>query len=154
MGIISALLAIALASSPTADEIAEVKKETEEAARIYADCAGFWDYMSSTQAKAGHPAAAEQLRNLGNGAQTAALWLHAQTHVVAGGKPVRYGTWLPLIAPRREAAALRASAMEEASDAEWLRSEGEKCTAMLEGQQQAIDAIRADTVQRSIDDQN
>lgn len=44
--------------------------------------------------------------------------------------------------------------MDESADADWLRSEGEKCTGLLEGQQQAIDAIRADTVQQSIDEQN
>jgi len=143
-----------MASEPSQQQVAEAVSEAKEAASRYADCAGFWDYMASTEAAAGRPSAAEQLRNIGNGAQTAALWLHAQAHVLEGGSPVRYGTWLPIITPRREAAALRASALAERADANWMRKEGERCQAMLQGQQQAIDAIRADTVQRSIDAQN
>jgi hypothetical protein len=136
---------------PASEEIAAAVAEATEAANSYADCAGWWDFMSAIEGAAERPASAEQLRNVANGAQTAALWLHAQAYALTAKKPARYGTWLPLVAPRRAAASTRAAAMVEQGDVEFMRAEGKRCQAMLEGQQHAIDEIRKDSVQSELD---
>lgn len=154
MTLTALLLTALLAAAPTDSEISEIASAAKESAEGYADCAGFWDYMASTEVAAGRPKTGEQLRNLGNGAQTTALWLYANAHTLTGGKPVRYGTWLPLVSPRREAAMLRASAAGERSEQSWIKEEGERCLALIDGQKNAIDSMRADSVQQAIDEQN
>lgn len=139
------------ASGVVQEEIAATTAEAVEAADIYADCAGWWDFMASHERASGRPASAEQFKNMGNGAQTAALWLHGQAYSLTATKPARYGTWLPMVAPRREGAAIRAAAMVEHGKTDFVRSELQRCEALLEGQQQAIDSIRKDNVQRELD---
>lgn len=132
-------------------EIAVAAAEAVESARIYANCAGWWDFLSTHERDAGRPASAEQFKNLGNGAQTAALWLHGQAYALTATKPTRYKTWLPLVAPLREGAAIRAAAMAEHGKIDLVRSELERCETLLESQQRAIDSIRNDTVQQELD---
>lgn len=157
MDLLGLLVVVGQAASPAAptevtqEEIAAFTAEAAEAANSYADCAGFWDFMSSTERTAGRPASAEQFKNMGNGAQTAALWLHGQAYSFTATKPARYGDWLPMVAPRREGAAIRAAAMVEHGKTDFLRSEARRCEALLEGQQHAIDDIRKDSVQRKLD---
>ncbi|HDS1038165.1 TPA: hypothetical protein QDZ42_001362 [Stenotrophomonas maltophilia] len=157
MDLLGLLLMVGQAASPAApadvtqEDIAAITAEAAEVANIYADCAGFWDFMSSTERTAGRPASAEQLKNMGNGAQTAALWLHGQAYSFTATKPARYGDWLPMVAPRREGAAIKIAAMAEHGKTELIRSEARRCEALLEGQQRAIDDIRKDSVQRQLD---
>ena len=125
--------------------------EATEVANSYADCAGWWDFMSAMENAAGRSSSAEQFKNMGNGAQTAALWLHAQAYALTAKKPARYGAWLPIVAPRRAAAFTRAGALVEHSDIGFVRTEGERCQALLEGQQHALDEIRRDAVQSELD---
>ena len=157
MDLLGLLLMVGQAASTAApadvtqEEIAAVTAEAAEVANSYADCAGFWDFMSSTERAAGRPASAEQFKNMGNGAQTAALWLHGQAYSFTATRPARYGAWLPMVAPRREGAAIRVAAMVEHGNTEFIRSEARRCEALLEGQQRAIDDIRKDSVQRQLD---
>lgn len=138
-------------SGVTQEEIAVAAAEAAESANIFANCAGWWDFMATHERAAGRPASAEQFKNLGNGAQTAALWLHGQAYALTATKPARYGTWLPMVAPLREGAAIRAAAMAEHGKIDLVRSELQRCEALLESQQQAIDSIRKDSVQRELD---
>lgn len=135
----------------TQEEIAVAAAEAAESANIFANCAGWWDFMATHEREAGRPASAEQFKNLGNGAQTAALWLHGQAYALTATKPARYKTWLPMVAPLREGAAIRAAAMAEHGKIDLVRSELQRCEALLESQQQAIDSIRKDIVQRELD---
>lgn len=137
--------------APASEEVTAAIAEATEAADTFADCAGWWDFMSTWEMKAGRSASAEQFRNMGNGAQAAALWLHAQAYALTATKPARYSAWLPMVAPRRSAAATRAAAMAEHGDIDFARAEGERCRAMLGAQQHAIDDIRRDAVQRELD---
>ncbi|MDH1242823.1 hypothetical protein [Stenotrophomonas sp. GD03948] len=133
------------------EEIAVAAAEAAESANIFANCAGWWDFMATHERSAGRPASAEQFKNLGNGAQTAALWLHGQAYALTATKPARYRAWLPMVAPLREGAAIRAAAMAEHGKIDLVRSELQRCEALLESKQQAIDSIRKDSVQRELD---
>lgn len=139
------------ASTPLRRLPPELPAEAAESANIFANCAGWWDFMATHERSAGRPASAEQFKNLGNGAQTAALWLHGQAYALTATKPARYGAWLPMVAPLREGAAIRAAAMAEHGKIDLVRSELQRCEALLESQQQAIDSIRKDSVQRELD---
>lgn len=151
MSLMLLLLLAATDISSLSKEDRDTIANARESANTYADCAGWWDFMSQWQAEKNNPASAEQLRNLGNGAQTAALWIYGQAHSLESTKRVTYGTWLPVVQPRREGALLRLKALSEQDDVEAIKETGRVCTALLEGQQKAIDAIRADTVQQAID---
>lgn len=157
MNLLGLLLMLGQDAAPptTADvsqkEIAVAAAEAVESARIYANCAGWWDFLATHERDAGRPASAEQFKNLGNGAQTAALWLHGQAYALTATKPARYKTWLPLVAPLREGAAIRAAAMAEHGKIDLVRSELQRCETLLESQQRAIDSIRNDTVQQELD---
>lgn len=135
----------------TQKEIAVAAAEAVESAKYYANCAGWWDFLATHEREAGRPASAEQFKNLGNGAQTAALWLHGQAYSLTATKPARYKAWLPLVAPLREGAAIRAAAMAEHGKIDLVLSELQRCEALLESQQRAIDSIRNDNVQRELD---
>lgn len=135
----------------TQEEIAVVAAEAVESAKYYANCAGWWDFLATHEREAGRPASAEQFKNLGDGAQAAALWLNGQAYSLTATEPARYKTWLPLVAPLREGAAIRAAAMAEHGKIDVVRSELQRCEALLESQQRAIDSIRNDNVQRELD---
>ncbi|HDS1100497.1 TPA: hypothetical protein ACOEPF_000397 [Stenotrophomonas maltophilia] len=144
------IAALALPPLSVADQ--QTVQDGKTRANEFADCAGLWDYLAQLEHQAGNPASAEQLSNMGNGAQTAALWLHANIHAVEGGKAARYKAWLPMVAPRREAMKLRLMSAAERGDYDYVNTQGMQCKSLLDVQQQAIDSIRADMVKAQIGD--
>lgn len=151
MALTTLLFAAALASGPVVtDEDRATIEQATRTADTFAYCAGVWDFFAAAEAAGDRPASAEQFRNMGNGAQTAALWTHAKAHLASGGKPARYGAWLPLVTPKRQAANLQLHAALEHGDVERAKREGETCRGMLESQQMAIDYLRQDQVDLEI----
>lgn len=143
-------LLAALALPPLNAEEQQTLKNGAARADAFADCAGVWDYFSLLAREDGKPASAEHLKNLGNGAQTAALWLHANINTVNGGPRAPYGAWLPMVKPRREATTLRLLSAAELGDQQTAPAMVKECQAMLDSQEYAIDKIRKDSVEQQI----
>jgi len=131
-----------------ADEIGDVT----EVVNFYGNCAGVWDFHADLQAAEGKPASAEQLRNMGNGAQTAALWLLANKHSLDTGKATTYGSWDDLVRPRRENGKLRMHALAEQQDFETIKAESQACLDAAEAQEKVLQMMREDRVRQAQND--
>jgi len=143
-------LAVLAAAPPVSDDDRATIAHATRTADEFAYCAGVWDFFSDAESAGDRPASAKQFHNMANGAQTAALWTHAKAHLASGGKPARYGAWLPLVTPKREAASLQLHSALEHGDVERARREGEKCREMLEAQQLTLDFLRQDQVELEV----
>lgn len=144
------LMALLAAAPPVSDDDQATIAQATRTADEFAYCAGVWDFFASAEAAGDRPASSEQFRNMANGAQTAALWTHAKAHLASGGKPARYGAWLPLVTPRRVAANLQLHAALEHGDIDRTKREGEACIKLVEAQQKAIDYLRQDQVELEV----
>ncbi|WP_286075661.1 hypothetical protein [Stenotrophomonas sp. 59] len=114
----------------------------EDAAMHMATCAGYWDFLSDTAKAAGKPAVAEQLHNMGNGAETAALYFLSSQHLLAGGKPRTYGSWKTMTDPKRESGKLRMMGLAEMNDQETIELEGNLCLESAKVQEQILQNMR------------
>ncbi len=121
-------------------------KEAEKLAMGMAKCAGLWDWLASGLEAEGKPASAQQMHNIGNGAETAAMWILANHHLITSGKRTTYGSWSPLTAPKREAAVTWLNSMAEIGDLERINEESATCQSLLEAQESVIQMMRRDQV--------
>lgn len=136
-------IALILMAAPQADHTQAAKDEGwEEAAMHMATCAGYWDFLSDTAKAAGKPAVAEQLHNMGNGAETAALYFLSSQHLLAGGKPRTYGSWKTMTDPKRESGKLRMMGLAEMNDQETIELEGNLCLESAKVQEQILQSMR------------
>lgn len=145
--VIAAFLLLALPSR-AADKQADDLDATA-AVNFFGNCAGVWDFAAEAMAADGKHATAEQFRNTGNGAQTAALWMLAITESAKTGRATRYGSWLPLVEPRRDSGKLRMHALTEQGRQEEVTAELEACLAALEDQEGILQQMRADRVREA-----
>lgn len=128
---------------------AEDLGDVTEAVNFFGNCAGVWDFMSDAMVADGKPAAAEQMRNTGNGAQTAALWILASKHNLDTGNATTYGSWMDLVRPRRENGRLRMHALVEIEDLSTIEAEAGACFDALGDQENILQLMRQDRVRQA-----
>lgn len=140
------IVVIALASSD--QPLGMPAKEVERIALSYGTCAGIWDAMSELETARGNPHSAEQFHNIGNGAETTALWLLSVQHNESSKDDMRpMSHFLPLVAPRRESGRTYLLSIVERQDTETLKKEVGYCTELLTFQDETINSIRRQSVE-------
>lgn len=136
-------LALLLMADSQVEGASPTKEEGwEEAAMHMATCAGYWDFLSDTARAAGKPATAEQMHNMGNGAETAALYFLSSQHLLSGGEPRTYGSWKTMTQPRRESGKLRIQSLAEMDDAAAIETEGNLCLESAKVQEEILQSMR------------
>lgn len=143
------LLAALASQAVTAKEDIPDSASTEATANFFANCAGVWDFNAEIMGGSGKESVAEQLKNLGNGAQTTALWLLASQHALDTGEATRYGSWGDLVLPKRENAIIRMRALAEMEDYEQIKIESEVCSKALENQEEILQLMRKDRIRET-----
>lgn len=141
--LLSVLLALGTAQLANAGEQMD---KVQLAANTFANCAGLWDFHADLMESEGKPATAQQMHNMGNGAETAAMWLYASAHSLDGGGATRYGSWKDLVHPKREANKLRLQALVENEEFQVIQAEAATCLEMAEEQESILQLMRADRV--------
>lgn len=141
--LLSLLLALCAAQPAIAGEQMD---KVQLAANTFANCAGLWDFHAELMESEGKPATAQQMHNMGNGAETAALWLYASAHSLDGGEATRYGSWKDLVHPKREANKLRLQALVENEEYQVIQDEAATCLEMAEEQENILQLMRTDRV--------
>lgn len=132
----------ALADAPVSPE------DARQIAMALANCAGVWDAMSEAAASDNKPASAEQFHNIGNGAETAAMWVLASHLAITEKKATTYGSWSELTRPKRESAKTMILALAEQKAEEGITEEAERCNAMLPEQENILQMMRLDRVRK------
>lgn len=132
---------LALAENESSEKI-----DVTETANFFANCAGVWDFNADVMEADGKPATAERLHNMGNGAQTAALWLLASQHALNAGKATKYGSWLDMVTPKREDARLRLRGLAEMSEFKQIETESNACLGAAAEQEGILTMMREDRV--------
>lgn len=123
-------------------------EEVEKIALSYGTCAGVWDAMSELETARGNPHSAEQFHNVGNGAETTALWLLSVQHNESTtGTKRAMSYYRPLVAPRRESGRTYLLSIVEREDAEALQKEVGYCTELLNFQDETINSIRKQSLE-------
>lgn len=128
------------------------RKDAQDMAKTYADCAGIWDWHSELNKSDGRNAVAEQLRNTGNGAEFAAMWILASHHGIEMKEVTRYGTWKEMTRPIRESGALRMKGLAELDDQEGIKAAFDLCVALVDGQERVLTEARRDRALESVRD--
>jgi len=123
--------------------------DVTQAVNFFGNCAGVWDFLSDVAQSEGKSATAEQLHNMGNGAQTAALWLLANKHSIDTGKATTYGSWMDLVQPRRESGRLRMHALTEQSSFDTVSAESNACLEAASEQESILQMMRNDRVRQA-----
>ena len=142
----AAFLIVASMGMATADPADDL--DVTAAANFFGNCAGVWDLAAEAMDADGKHATAEQFRNTGNGAQTAALWALAISENLKTGRATRYGSWLPLVQPKRENGRLRMHALLEQGMHDEISAEADACLAALSDQEGILQQMRADRVRQ------
>lgn len=129
-------------------------EEAESSAMTLASCAGVWDAMSFAMKQASKPASAEQFQNIGNGAETAAMWVLASHHALTAGKATTYGSWAELTRPKREAGKNMILALAENGADSDVELETEKCQMLIPTQEEILQNMRKDRIRQQQDASN
>ena len=138
----------ALAQVP-APESPVSSEDAQQIAMLLATCAGVWDAMSEGAASNESPASAEQLRNMGNGAETAAMWVLASHMAMTEKKATKYGSWSELTRPKRESGKTMIRALAENSGQKEINAELELCQTLLTEQEKILQRMRMDRVRQA-----
>lgn len=144
---ISALwLACLLATSPAAaDKVSHA--EAVEIANTFAECSGYYRYLEDIYSAEGKTASAEHMGNLANGAKSTALYHLAMEWTIDHPNDRRtYASFAPMVDGRIDAALVRFKALAENDDFEALVTQGKFCVELLPTQEEAVQALRSQSV--------
>lgn len=121
-----------------------------ETANQFADCSGFWIWMSDSFIER-KPETAKYLRMLANGAKSSALYVLALQYSLdhPKGPPRTYGSFAVAIEGRIESTVTRMRALEEMEDFEGIKKMTDICQAILPAQEQAVQQMRNDFVKKA-----
>lgn len=145
--LLATLMFAAVAVSPVSTTDNVTTEEAENVAHLYAGCAGLWDVMSLAAKGDGKTATAEQYHNMGNGAETTAMWILAFHHNIGHPDDQKtIGAFRPMIGPRREAALNHYLALLENKAISEIEKDIKMCTDMLTFQDDTLTNIRRDRV--------
>jgi len=119
------------------------RDEEGEMALAFIRCSGLYQAMADVVSAGGKPSAAEHLRGLGRGAQTAALWTYAANYAAQNpDDPKPLGAWSSYVEPQIETEKTRFLGLMEFGDSEAMKTGMDECTALNKAQAEIVGLIR------------
>lgn len=149
-GVILALT-VALASSTVQadDELTDENVEfVTETVNLLGDCAGYFTFIAEIFESTEQPATARQMKDTANGARMAAAYLLSMEHAAKGKPPKKIGDFLAYPAGREETTLNRMRALLEQGDKSQLQIEQKRCVAALPMQDEIVQQMRNQMVDR------
>jgi hypothetical protein len=117
-----------------------------ELARTFAQCAGFWDFLSAAEQSLGNTASAQHAHNVSNGARISAGYMMSIRHRLEQPEqpPRAYGSWNDFIEPQAETMATSMWAALEREDTATVEAQAVLCRGMSEASETIVNEIRAE----------
>lgn len=139
-----ALLALAVLGTASAVTEDTEDRDNSKMVQAFITCAGMYQWTAQGLESAGKPSAAEHMRGLGRGAQTAALWVLAADHSVKyqDDKSRSLGEWKDYVLPQIETERIRIAALSEMEDYEGINSIMTMCTEINPAQAEIVQGLR------------
>lgn len=125
---------------------ADDSEDTTNLANAFCDCAGF--YKAGVGLYESSPATVENLKGLARGAEFAAQYLLAQEYTKTHHKPKAFGFFSNYTEGRVETSRIRVLALMETQDTGTFNLELEKCRALSKLQEEIVQKMRDDAVDR------
>ena len=108
----------------------------------FSDCAGLYSFMSEINTELGKPEAAQEMRNLGNGATLSALYLLATDYATKNKTPKAYGDFQPYVQGRMDAKITSLRAVAERHEMKPLQDDVVACNHLQDLQKSIVQRIR------------
>lgn len=124
------------------------KEWITETVNLLSDCSGLFEFMSEIFTQSDQPATAEQMHNTANGARMAAAYLLSVERATSGGDPTPIRDFYHYPEGRGEANKARLRALLEQQNAKAITEEQNRCIAALPMQDELVQMIRNQSVDR------